>query len=150
MPQHARFVRTLVARMICGAALAVPMVPALAGDMPVVEVDRFFSSSPRHRSYPVVDANGGLLGLVSRSDALRWQRQDAPLEGSLLEQVSDASLPVAYPDTPAGVIADLIIESGLGRIPIVERQSRRVLGVVSRHDLLKARSRIHKSETPSR
>ncbi|TXH02538.1 MAG: hypothetical protein E6R07_15060 [Nevskiaceae bacterium] len=39
MPQHARFARTLAARMICGAALAVPMVPALAADMPDVKLN---------------------------------------------------------------------------------------------------------------
>lgn len=121
----------------------------LFGDMPIAAVNQFFNKSPRHRSYPVIDNNGLLLGLASRSDALRWQRADLPPEGTLSELVSDASLPVAYSDTPAGVIADLIIESGLGRIPIVDRLERRVLGIVSRHDLLKARSQTQKTETPS-
>jgi CIC family chloride channel protein len=46
------------------------------------------------------------------------------------------------------VIADLIIESGMGRIPIVDRVNREVLGIVSRHDLLKARSQNQVAETP--
>lgn len=121
----------------------------LSGEMNIAAVYQFFSNSPRHRSYPVVDSNGCLLGLASRNDSLRWQRQDLPLEGNLSEHVSDASLPVAYLDTPVGVIADLIIESGMGRIPIVDRESREVLGIVSRHDLLKARSQFQKTETPS-
>lgn len=121
----------------------------LSGDMPIAEVNQFFSNDPRHRSYPVTDANGVLLGLASRNDALRWQRADLLLEGTLSEHVSDASLPVAYLDTPAGVIADLMIESGMGRLPIVNRENRKVLGIVSRHDLLKARSQLQKSETPS-
>lgn len=121
----------------------------LSGDMPIAEVNQFFSNSPRHRSYPVTDASGSLLGLASRNDALRWQRADLPLEGTLSEHVSDASLPVAYLDTPAGVIADLMIESGMGRLPIVDRENRKVLGIVSRHDLLKARSQLQKAETPS-
>ena len=37
------------------------------------------------------------------------------------------------------MVADLIIESGIGRIPIIDPQSRTVLGILSRHDLLKAR-----------
>jgi H+/Cl- antiporter ClcA len=121
----------------------------LQGDMPIDAVNQFFNSSPKHRSYPVVDDCGRLLGLASRNDALRWQRSEMLLEGTLSEHVSDASLPIAYTDTPAGIIADLIIDSGLGRIPIVDRLDRRVLGIVSRHDLLKARSQTRRTEKPS-
>ena len=53
--------------------------------------------------------------------------------------ISDADLPVAFPETPAGIVADLIIETGIGRIPIVEQSSRMVVGLLSRQDLLKVR-----------
>src|SRR3569623_752499 len=42
----------------------------LQGDMPIAKVNQFFSNDPRHRSYPVTDANGVLLGLASRNEAL--------------------------------------------------------------------------------
>jgi len=119
----------------------------LPGSMPVEDALRFFAGGAGHRSYPVVDDEGRLLGLVSRTDALRWQVGGAIADTCLAETLSDASLPVAYPETPSGVVADLMVETGIGRVPIVEPGSRRVVGLLSRHDLLKARSANRRSET---
>ena len=47
--------------------------------------------------------------------------------------------PVAYSNTPIGAVADLMVETGVGRIPIVSLDGR-VIGILSRQDLLKARS----------
>ncbi len=127
--------------------LMTPAPHTLAGTLSIAEVCRFFIAQAVHRSYPVVDASGRLAGLVSRSDALRWQRAATPLEGTLAEHVSDASLPFAYSDTPGEVVSDLILESGLGRIPVVDRDDHRVIGIVTRHDLLKARRHQRESET---
>jgi CBS domain-containing protein len=93
----------------------------------------------------VVDGEGRLLGLVSRTDALRWQ-VEKKAEGQLGDMLSDASTLVAYPDTPCGAIADMMVDSGSGRVPIVERDSRRVVGIISRQDLLKVRSTQRRGE----
>ncbi|MGN6596175.1 chloride channel protein [Sphingopyxis terrae] len=111
----------------------------LKGNMRVGEALAFFEARAGHRSYPVVDDEGGLIGLVSRTDALRWQAGEASLTATLAETMSDAALPFAYPDTTIGAIADMIIDSGSGRIPIVDPANRRVVGILSRQDLLKAR-----------
>lgn len=119
----------------------------LPGTMPVAEALAFFGGKAAHRSYPVVDGEGGLLGLVSRTDALRWRGDSAAGEVTLAETLSDASQPVAYPDSPSGVVADLIVETGIGRIPIIDPVTRRVVGILSRQDLLKARSAHRIAET---
>lgn len=119
----------------------------LADTMTTAEALAFFTANARHRSYPVVDAGHRLVGLVSRTDALRWQVDHSAADVSLAEAISDAAQPVAYPDTPSGVVADLIIETGIGRIPIVERGSSRVVGILSRQDLLKARGTSRLAET---
>ncbi|WP_249340809.1 chloride channel protein [Sphingomonas sp. 3F27F9] len=119
----------------------------LPGTMTIATAATFFADGADHRSYPVVDDDNALLGLVSRTDALRWQVGEHPADTSLAETLSDASLLVAYPATPIGVVADLMVDSGVGRIPIVEPGSRRVVGILSRQDLLKARSAHRQSET---
>ncbi len=119
----------------------------LPGKMTTREALAFFTAGARHRSYPVVDAENRLIGLVSRTDALRWQVDHSAADVSLAEAISDAAQPVAFPDTPSGVVADLIIESGIGRIPIVEHVSYRVVGLLSRQDLLKARASHRQAET---
>src|SRR3546814_5752369 len=83
--------------------------------------------------------------MVSRGDALAWKINGALSETTLAEHVSDASMPFAHPDTPSGEIADLIVDVGIGRIPIIEPGSRRVVGILSRQD----RSEEHTSELQS-
>jgi CBS domain-containing protein len=119
----------------------------LPGAMTIGEASAFFASDARHRSYPVVDGEHRLLGLVSRTDALRWQVDGRSEQTPLGDSISDAAQPVAYPDTPSGAVADMIVESGIGRIPVVEQGTRRVIGILSRQDLLKARSAKRKAET---
>lgn len=112
----------------------------LPGNMSLTEAARFFAQDASHRSYPVVDARGRLLGLVSRSDALEW-KVGGRGEGHLGDALSDASTRFAFPETPCGEVADMMVETGVGRVPIIDHQDRRVVGIISRQDLLKVRTR---------
>jgi CBS domain-containing protein len=125
--------------------LMTPDPRTLPGDMPLQDVARFFAEEADHRSYPVVDAQGRLLGLVSRQDALEW-RVAGRAEGRLADTLSDASTDFAYADTPCGEVADMMVESGVGRVPIVDHQDRRVVGIISRQDLLKVRAQQRSGE----
>src|SRR4029079_875151 len=118
----------------------------LPASMAVPHVLRFFAEEAEHRSYPVVDGEGRLVGLVSRTDALRWQVAKK-MEGQLGEWLSDASTLVVFPETPCGAVADMMVDSGSGRVPIVDPQSRRVVGIISRQDLLKVRTTQKRGET---
>ncbi|MDH7638128.1 chloride channel protein [Sphingomonas oryzagri] len=127
--------------------LMTPHPDTLPGSMSIAAAGKFFADGAKHRSYPVVDADGRLLGLVSRTDALRWRVSDTDHDVRLADTLSDISQPAAHPETPCGLIADMIIESGVGRVPIVDRESGRVVGLLSRQDLLKARSTHRKAES---
>jgi len=111
----------------------------LPDTMPLAEAVAFFGETARHRSYPVVDVEGRLSGLASRVDAFRWQTEGFNPLDTLAQAVSDSSQPAAFPQTPIGEVADLMLDSGIGRIPIISADDGRVIGMVSRHDLLKAR-----------
>jgi CBS domain-containing protein len=113
--------------------------------MSIPEVLRFFSEEAEHRSYPVVDDSGRLMGLVSRTDALRWE-VGKESEGKVADHLSDASTQFAFPETPCGEVADMMVESGVGRVPIVDPGTRRVVGIISRQDLLKVRSAQNRGE----
>jgi H+/Cl- antiporter ClcA len=125
--------------------LMTPDPRTLPGDMPLQDVARFFAEEADHRSYPVVDTQGRLLGLVSRQDALEW-RVAGRAEGRLADTLSDASTDFAYADTPCGEVADMMVESGVGRVSIVDHQDRRVVGIISRQDLLKVRAQQRSGE----
>jgi len=126
--------------------LMTPNPETLRGDMSLTDAARFFAEEASHRSYPVVDAKGRLLGLVSRTDALEW-KVGGRGEGRLGDALSDASTRFAFPETPCGEVADLMVETGVGRVPIVNHKDRCVVGIISRQDLLKVRSRQRNSES---
>jgi predicted transcriptional regulator len=54
--------------------------------------------------------------------------------------LSDASTGFAYPETPCGEVADMMVESGVGRVAVVDPEDKKVIGIISRQDLLKVRS----------
>jgi CBS domain-containing protein len=91
-----------------------------------------------------------LIGVVSRADALLWQDKEEFLAQSLSDRVSDGSIPVGHPDDTVGFIADLMLSSDMGRIPIVESASRKLVGLVARKDLLRLRSALKSSELERR
>lgn len=126
--------------------LMTPNPETLRGDMSLSDTARFFAEEASHRSYPVVDGKGRLLGLVSRTDALEW-KVGGRGEGRLGDALSDASTRFAFPETQCGEVADMMVETGVGRVPIVDHQDRRVVGIISRQDLLKVRSRQQSVES---
>jgi H+/Cl- antiporter ClcA/CBS domain-containing protein len=112
----------------------------LPGSMPISAAVTFFTERAAHRSYPVIDGDGRLLGLVSRSDALRWKIDTGPGDMSLAEAISDPAQPFAFSHARIGDVADLMVATGIGRIPIIDEATGRVAGILSRHDLLKVRN----------
>ena len=101
--------------------------------------DEYFSSSLKHRGFPVVDAAGRLVGVLTMSDLV---------EDSLLE--SDRSLTardllkrepiVARPDETCRQAAERMAASGIGRLPVLSAdEPGRLIGILTRSDLLKPR-----------
>ncbi len=107
----------------------------------------------RHRisALPVVDAEGKLVGLVSEADLLPLEAtpdprsQATPLPprlGPMPRQVGDVMSPEVYTveeDTDLGIVAQRLLEAGVKRFPVM--RGDRVVGIVSRHDLIKVIAR---------
>ena len=129
------------------ADVMVKNVDTLPVTMPVDDAVAFFTGDEvRHKSYPVVTADGRLAGMVARSDVLRWRTEGAHLAMTLDDLVSDTSSVSAYPDEVLGRVADVMVSSDLGRIPIVDREKHRVVGLIARKDLLRIRSVVNAQE----
>jgi chloride channel protein, CIC family len=96
----------------------------------------------RHKSYPVVDEQGQVVAIVSRTDALRWLREDALADKPLGEQLAGQDLVVGYDDELVGRLADRMAATGNGRIPILGRNDGKLVGLVARRDLLRVRANM--------
>lgn len=93
-----------------------------------------------------IDEAGRLKGIVSRGDALRWQQNPALADQTLDECVSDTSVPVSRPDDTIGYVANLMLATDVGRIPVVDPETGQLLGLFARKDLLRLRHAANANE----
>jgi len=114
----------------------------------LTELAKLFEHHPEVDAFPVVTAEGVLLGIVSRLDILRALRPDVELRRPDARQV--ASTPVSAvmrhgvisveADDPALAAADLMVETRFQSLPVVRRDGGRpvLIGIVSRQGLVHA------------
>ncbi|HEY3538723.1 MAG TPA: chloride channel protein [Trinickia sp.] len=105
---------------------------------------RYFGPTQKYRAYPVV-ASGTLLGMVDRVliDRIAPGQADKPIGSFFARERPEIALPG---ETCRNVAARLAI-TGLVRVPVVEdEQSLRLVGIVSRHDLVKPSSTVFSEE----
>lgn len=91
-----------------------------------------------HQGFPVLDADGLLVGVVTRRDLLSGT--DIHPDGRRrVHDVVRRPPAVVYADNTLRDAADLMVNEGVGRLPVVDRTApRRVIGILSRSDLLAA------------
>jgi CBS domain-containing protein len=115
----------------------------LPADMSIGDVVKFFTTEgppKRHKSYPVIEADGKLVGIVSRSDLLRWTVEGWPAGQLLRDVVLEQELTVGYEDDLVGRLADRMAAADASRVPILRRGDGAVVGLVARRDLLRVRA----------
>ncbi|GAB6934555.1 MAG: DRTGG domain-containing protein [Bacillota bacterium] len=84
-----------------------------------------------HSRYPVVDEHDRVVGIVTTKDVIGLE-PDTPIERVMTKQPLTAS-----PNMSVAAAAHLMVWEGIELLPVVDGQ-RRLLGVVSRQDVLKA------------
>ena len=136
---------------------------------PQTPVDEIVTTLLRHgiSAVPVVDDQGLILGLVSEGDLLRrvemgTQKQPSAWRsfftrtatlagdyvrshGKLAADVMTRDVICVGPDTKLDVIADLMEQHHIKRVPVV--QDRRLVGIVSRANLLRAFSALPSADS---
>ena len=97
------------------------------------------SDERRQRLYPVLDEDESLLGVLAFSDVLAAHRSaSASPAGALARRPL-----LAFPDETLREVADRMISSGHGVLPVVERHRPELLvGLVTQFDLLRAHERV--------
>ena len=102
----------------------------------VAEVLRnYFGAGQKYRAYPVVDS-GILVGMADRTllDQIPPEKAGAPL-GTFFGQTPPR---IALPGETCRSVAARLAITGLDRLPVAEdEKTYRLVGIVSRHDLLK-------------
>ncbi len=120
-------------------------LPTISSDMSVGELaERIARRDPavsRHDGLLILDVNGNLEGVITRSDILRAFEKDS--EGKM--RVLDAGtrqVVVTYPDELLHDAAAKMLRHNVGRLPVVERsEPTRVVGYLGRQGIMAARLR---------
>jgi len=123
-----------------GAAAAKPVV-SLRGEQTLEEVRAFVQSREKgssHQGFPVVDALGFLVGVVTRRDILDPETPGTRLVRDLIHRTAA----VVFEDSTLREAADHMVRERVGRLPVVSREEpRKVTGMLTRSDLLAAHRR---------
>jgi H+/Cl- antiporter ClcA/CBS domain-containing protein len=123
-------------------------VQTLPADWTVAQaIAHFTTAQPVHTSYPVLDAEGAVVGEVTRADTLAWAIDDEQTGRTLAEALQGRDLVYGHPEELASQIADRMALTGAGRIPILDRANGRLVGIVGRKDLFRSRARRLREES---
>jgi H+/Cl- antiporter ClcA/CBS domain-containing protein len=120
-------------------------VATIDASTPVATVLKdYFGARQKFRAYPVV-ASGRLVGIIDRAllDRAQAENEHAPVGTLFAQSITEVALPG---ETCRNVAARLAVK-GLDRVPVVEdEKSYRLIGIVSRHDLLKPSTAVFAEE----
>lgn len=86
-----------------------------------------------YEGYPVVE-DGEIIGLLTRRAVDRAIAHELNLRASSLMKAGKAHV---HPDNSIEHLQNVMTDSGWGQIPVVQRDSHKIIGIVTRTDLLK-------------
>ena len=124
--------------------------PTVSAAMKLTELaDRIvrneFQSHQRQAAL-VLDTAGRLVGIITRGDVLRLLQQH-PDDSVTVGEVCTATLVVAYPDESVHDAMVKLLTNGVGRLPVVSRETPHALvGYLGRAEVMAARTRRHEEE----
>ncbi len=88
-----------------------------------------------HQGFPVVDASGALLGVVTRRDVLEAEVPESTTVGALLR----GAPVVVHEDESLREAADRMVMAGVGRLPVIDRREpAHPIGILTRSDVIAA------------
>lgn len=118
-------------------------VITLPHSLPVKQVlEQFFDggNGRKHQGYPVVDDGGRLLGIVTRSNLLDPALLD-PVTVLVANDILEREPVTASGEESCRSAAERMAQAGVGRLVVVaEDDPKRLVGIVTRSDLLKPRA----------
>jgi CIC family chloride channel protein len=113
-------------------------VVALSATDSLATVRRWLAShapGSSHQGFPVLDDAGMLVGVLTRRDLVGSTEEESVPLAALVRRAPV----IVFTDNTLRDAADQMVRAGVGRLPVVERGApRRVLGMISRSDLLGA------------
>jgi chloride channel protein, CIC family len=91
---------------------------------------------------PLLDPAGRLCGVLTRGDIREYKEKEGnTLLAQTLGALARSDTVAAHPDETLRMVVYRMADKGVTRLPVVERDTGKFLGLISLDDLLKARTR---------
>ena len=107
-------------------------------DMPIPQLGELLQRT-HHHSFPVVDHDLNLVGMVSLRDYERVANRENIADLCVHDIATVGRLLTAYEDEPLSEVVQRLAVRGINKLPVVTRaEPRRVVGAIRRGDIVKA------------
>jgi CBS domain-containing protein len=120
---------------------ASPEVVTLKSEATVAEVRSWIAAGGKgtsHQGFPVLDGTGRLIGVITRRDLIDPKVEDTRTIRELIKR----GVVAIHEDNTLREAADHMVRERVGRLAVVARDNpAKVIGILSRSDLLKAHER---------
>ncbi len=94
------------------------------------------------RLVPVLDEDGGIVGVFTSGDLHQWLKEKGNENSARsLRELVRTEFARAVPEEPLRAAVHRMAEEGITRFPVMEPGTEKFLGILSLDDLLKARTR---------
>lgn len=128
--------RTTIVRDIMSRPVSILPATATVADA------RAALTAGRHTAYPLVDDDGACVGIITRSDLLEGGLADSePVQGD-----ASSDLVAVGPTDLAVTVLERMTDEGVDHVPVISGD--RLVGIVTRTDLLRASGRRFEHERP--
>jgi CBS domain-containing protein len=122
-------------------------VETLPETMTLHEVAAFLTApTTRHPSFPVVDAERRVLGIVDPPAVLGWRRAGKHRRTPLGALVAGSRVPTAYPDEYLEGVIERMMRLNVAHLAVISRADARLVGYLSWKDLMRVRLRLQQEE----
>jgi CBS domain-containing protein len=100
----------------------------------------------RHPTFPVIDEEMRVLGVIDPPTVLRWRRRGEHRNTTLDKLLKGKNVVVAYPDEFLEGLAEKLNGANVSHLPVVARDSGQLVGYIGWKDLMRVRLKLRSEE----
>jgi H+/Cl- antiporter ClcA/CBS domain-containing protein len=122
-------------------------VETVPADMTLHQVVKMLTNpETRHPTFPVVDEELHVLGIVDPPAVMRWRKMGGHRKTTLRELLAGGKISVAYPDEYLEGLAAKLQNANISHLPVVTREGERLVGYVGWKDIMRVRIKLHEEQ----
>jgi CBS domain-containing protein len=117
-------------------------VETVPATMTLHEAVRFLAApTTAHPSFPVVDTDNRVLGIIDPPTVLGWRHDGRSRKSMLRDLLTETDAPLIYPDEYVESAAGQLADGGLAHLAVVSREAQTLIGYVGWKDITQMRAK---------